>query len=56
MTQMERELAALKAGSAPEDGVPWWKQIAADVKHPEVYAEIARLGAEIRAQDRGVEH
>jgi hypothetical protein len=52
VSQIERELAELKSAVAHQDKVPWYRQILGEFEGDEQYAEIARLGQELRQADR----
>ena len=52
LAQVEDELKELKAAMTPKPKVPWWREIEGGFKDDPVFAEIVRLGAEIRRRDR----
>ncbi len=49
---VEKELAELKAHVVGEKKTPWWQQIEGGFEGDPVFAEIVRLGDEIRKKDR----
>ncbi len=51
LVRVERELAEIKAEIASKRKQPWWQEIAGSFRGDPVFAEIARLGAEIRRAD-----
>lgn len=50
--EIERELAELKSVVLQRDKAPWWRQILGEFEGDEQYAEIVRLGQELRRADR----
>lgn len=52
LAQVERELAEVKSELASKRKQPWWEDIAGSFRGDPVFAEVARLGAEIRRADR----
>lgn len=54
VARLEKELGQLKAEVSKKkpSEQPWWEKIAGSQKGDKVFAEIARLGAEIRQADR----
>ena len=51
VTQLEHDLRQLEA-KLNADGQPWWKKIIGRHKGDEAFAEIVRLGREIREAER----
>ena len=51
LVRVEKELAEIKAELANKRKQPWWQEIAGSFRGDPVFAEIARLGAEIRQAD-----
>ncbi len=51
LVRVEKELAEIKAEIANKRKQPWWQEIAGSFRGDPVFAEIARLGAEIRRAD-----
>jgi hypothetical protein len=55
LTRLEKELQQIKEFVRRETEKaekPWWQEITGSHKDDEVFAEIARLGAEIRRKER----
>ncbi len=51
LAKVEHELAEIKAEISRKRKEPWWQEIAGGFRGDPVFAEIARLGAEIRQAD-----
>ena len=49
---IERELFKLKSALGDGNGEPWWRQILGEFSGDDDYAEIARLGQELRQSDQ----
>jgi hypothetical protein len=52
VSEIERELAKLKSAVLQRDKFPWWRQIIGEFEGNEAYAEIVRLGQELRRAER----
>lgn len=52
VSAIEKELAELKSAVLQRDAIPWWRRILGDFEGDAEYAEIARLGQELRRADR----
>jgi len=52
LARIEKELAELKAALPKKSGEPWYRQIVGDFSGDPVYAEILRLGQQIRRGKR----
>jgi hypothetical protein len=52
VAEIERELAELRSAVLQRDRVPWWRRILGEFEGDEEYAEIVRLGHELRRADR----
>jgi hypothetical protein len=49
LARLEKEFAELKASLGRKQGAPWYRQIVGDFAGDPAYAEIVRLGRQIRA-------
>jgi len=52
VSNIEKELANLKSAVFRRDKVPWWRQILGEFEGDQEYAEIVRLGQELRRDER----
>lgn len=51
LSEIENELERLKSAVFQRDKLPWWRQIVGDFEGDEEYAEIVRLGQQLRRAD-----
>jgi hypothetical protein len=52
VAEIERELARLRSVVLQTDKTPWWRQLIGEFEGDDDYAEIARLGSQLRQADQ----